>query len=99
MRSGGFFGDRTGAEARQSIPSKFSDMANRSNHMPIQLNRKSQRDRALFKHWDRLDDRLFERIPRARLKAAQLALQGYFVLPGDPAYDTDRKLSNPVFNA
>jgi len=67
--------------------------------MPIQFNRKFQRDRALFDHWDRLDDRLFERIPRERLKAAQLAIQGHFVLPGDPAYDTDRKLSNPVFDA
>lgn len=67
--------------------------------MPVQLTRKYQRDRALFKHWDGLDDRLFERIPRERLKSAQAAIQGYFVLPGDPQYDTDRKLSNPVFNA
>jgi len=67
--------------------------------MPIQYNRKYHRDLALFAHWDRLDDSLFERIPRERLKAAQAAIQGYFVLPGDPAYDTDRKLSNPVFNA
>ena len=67
--------------------------------MPIQLNRKTQRDLALFAHWDRLDDALFEHIPRERLKAAQAAMQGYFVLPGDPAYDTDRKLSNAVFDA
>ena len=67
--------------------------------MPIQFNRKTQRDRALFAHWDALDDALFARLPRERLKAAQAAIQGYFVLPGDPAYETDRKLSNPVFDA
>jgi hypothetical protein len=67
--------------------------------MPTQFNRKYQRDRALFLHWDGLDDRLFERISRERLKAAQAALQGHFVLPGDPDYDKDRKLSNPVFDA
>ncbi|MEO8059915.1 MAG: FAD-binding protein [Burkholderiales bacterium] len=67
--------------------------------MPVQLTRKYQRDRALFKHWDELDEALFERIPRDRLKAAQAAIQGHFVLPGDPEYDADRKLSNPVFNA
>ena len=66
--------------------------------MPYQTTRKHRRDRALFDHWDHLDDRLFERIPRARLKAAQLGLQGHIVLPGDPDYDTDRQLSNPVFD-
>ena len=66
--------------------------------MPLQFNRKYHRDRALFAHWDRLEDRLFERVSRERLKAAQAALQGYIVLPGDPAYDADRKLSNPVFD-
>jgi hypothetical protein len=63
-----------------------------------QYSRKFRRDHALFEHWDRLDDSVFERIGRARLKEAQAGLQGYVVLPGDPDYDADRKLSNPVFN-
>lgn len=67
--------------------------------MPIQLTKKYRRDRALFAHWDRLDDQRFERVTRAELKAAQAALQGYIVLPNDPRYDADRRLSNPVFNA
>ncbi len=78
---------------------EFPFNAHKQFTMPIQLNRKNHRDLALFAHWDRLDDSLFERIPRERLKAAQAAIQGYFVLPGDPAYDADRKLSNPVFDA
>ncbi|APW39630.1 hypothetical protein RD110_22470 [Rhodoferax koreense] len=67
--------------------------------MPIQFNRKYRRDLAFFAHWDQLDDALFDRVPRERLKAAQARLQGYIVLPGDPAYDSDRKLANPVFDA
>lgn len=63
-----------------------------------QFTRKHQRDRALFKRWDAQDDALFERAPRERLKQAQATLQGYIVLPGDPDYDTDRKLFNPVFD-
>jgi len=63
-----------------------------------QYSRKHQRDRALFERWDRLDDQLFERAPRDRLKEAQAGLQGWIVLPGDPDYDTDRKLFNPAFN-
>ena len=64
-----------------------------------QYTRKHRRDQALFEHWDRLEDAVFERIPRDHLKAAQLGLQGHIVLPGDPDYDADRKLSNPVFDA
>src|SRR4051812_35076951 len=63
-----------------------------------QFSRKHRRDQALFDHWERLDDGLFEHVPRARLKAAQARLQGHIVLPGDPDYDTDRKLFNPVFD-
>jgi FAD binding domain/Berberine and berberine like len=67
--------------------------------MPNQFTRKHRRDLALFAHWDGLDDRLFERVPRAVLKQAQLQLRGHIVLPDNPDYDTDRKLSNPVFDA
>jgi FAD/FMN-containing dehydrogenase len=63
-----------------------------------QYSRKHRRDRALFERWDRLDDQLFERAPRERLKEAQAGLQGWIVLPGDPDYDTDRQLFNPAFN-
>ena len=67
--------------------------------MPSQYTRKHRRDRALFDHWDRLDDAVFERAPRTQLKAAQAKLQGHIVLPSNPEYDSDRKLSNPVFDA
>ena len=63
-----------------------------------QFTRKHRRDRALFEHWDGLDANAFARAPRERLKAAQAGLQGYIVLPGDPQYNTDRMLFNPVFN-
>src|SRR6266568_2991059 len=71
----------------------------RPHRMLSQYTRKHRRDRALFDHWDRLDDAVFERAPRAQLKAAQAKLQGHIVLPGSPDYDNDRKLSNPVFDA
>lgn len=64
-----------------------------------QFSRKQQRDRALFAHWDALDDGVFARIPRERLRAAQAGLLGQIILPGNPQYDTDRKLFNPVFDA
>jgi FAD/FMN-containing dehydrogenase len=63
-----------------------------------QFTRKHRRDRALFEHWDVLDASAFARAPRERLKAAQAGLQGYIVLPGDPQYNADRMLFNPVFN-
>jgi len=63
-----------------------------------QFTRKRRRDRALFEHWDTLDASAFERAPRERLKQAQAGLQGTIVLPGDPRYNTDRMLFNPVFN-
>lgn len=63
-----------------------------------QFTRKQRRDRALSAHWDSLADSVFERVPREKLKAAQAGLQGYIVLPGDPQYNADRMLFNPVFN-
>src|SRR5262249_31269140 len=62
-----------------------------------QYSRKHRRDRALFQRWDSLPDAAFGRMPRDRLEQAQAGLQGYIVLPGDPAYDKDRQLFNPVF--
>ena len=63
-----------------------------------QFTQKQRRDRALFAYWDSLEEGVFEKVPRDRLKEAQASLQGYIVLPGDPQYDADRKLFNPVFN-
>ena len=37
-------------------------------------------------------------IPLAQLKAFQAGLQGTIVVPGDPTYDDDRMLFNPVFD-
>lgn len=67
--------------------------------MPHIITRKHRRDQALFQHWDALDDALFEKLPKDRLKAAQAGLQGHIVLPGSADYDADRQLFNPVFNA
>lgn len=63
------------------------------------FSRKQRRDRALFQQWDGLPHSAFRRIPRARLKQVQAGLQGWIVLPGNPDYDKDRQLFNPVFNA
>ncbi|KQW02828.1 FAD-binding oxidoreductase [Rhizobacter sp. Root1221] len=67
--------------------------------MLLQFSHKRLRDRALFERWDQLDSRLFDRIPRERLHEAQAQLLGHIVLPGDPEYDEDRKLFNPVFDS
>ncbi len=67
--------------------------------MPHQFTRKHRRDSALFDHWNRLDERVFEKMPLSRLKAAQKGLQGHIVLPGSEDYDKDRQLFNPVFDA
>lgn len=67
--------------------------------MLLQFSHGNLRDRALFERWEGLAASLFDRIPIERLKAAQRQLVGHIVLPGDPKYDSDRKLFNPVFNA
>lgn len=68
--------------------------------MPKSHSRKKIRDRALHAHWDAVDDGVFDRlgISREALKAAQLAFQGEFILPGQPHYDDERMLANPAFN-
>ena len=67
--------------------------------MPSQHTKKRARDRALFDRWARLPDAALGKLPRPRLLAAQAALQGHIVLPGEAGYDTDRRLFNPVFDA
>jgi FAD binding domain len=54
----------------------------------------------MFARWDAMPQAAFARlgIPVERLKAFQAGLQGYIVVPGDPTYDDDRMLFNPVFD-
>jgi FAD/FMN-containing dehydrogenase len=67
--------------------------------MPSQYTRKRRHDQALFRRWDTMADEHFRHLSRAQLQAVQARLRGHIVLPGDPSYDQDRKLFNPVFNA
>ena len=62
---------------------------------------KRNKDRIRFLEWDRRPDNDFAcfGLSRAQVKAAQIQLQGYIVLPSDPAYNTDRMLFNPLFDA
>ncbi len=68
--------------------------------MAISYSSKRNRDRALFAHWDALPDSHFKQIGIARdsVKAAQTQLQGTIVARGDPTYDDDRLVFNPVFD-
>lgn len=68
--------------------------------MPRFASKKQLRDRNLKARWAALPDATFTRLglTREQLHALQDGLQGYIVLPGDPGYDTDRMLFNPVFN-
>jgi hypothetical protein len=69
--------------------------------MPKSQSRKRSRDALLHAQWDARPSEHFERlgISHERIKAAQLGLQGHIVTPGDPTYDQDRMLANPVFDA
>ncbi len=62
---------------------------------------KRNQDRVRFVDWDNRPDDDFASfgLTRTQVKAAQTQLQGYIVLPGDPAYNADRMLFNPVFDA
>ncbi|TAG80152.1 MAG: FAD-binding oxidoreductase [Betaproteobacteria bacterium] len=82
----------------QSILSK-----NRGERQAMAHNysKKRELDRLRFATWDKRPDSDFAKfgLTRDQVKHAQLGLQGWIVMPGDPDYDTDRKLFNPVFNA
>jgi FAD/FMN-containing dehydrogenase len=69
--------------------------------MAHNYSKKRELDRKRFATWDRRPDADFGNfgLTREQVKKAQLGLQGWIVMPGDPAYDTDRQLFNPVFNA
>jgi FAD binding domain len=68
--------------------------------MPHNYNSKRLRDRALFEHWEKRDDGAFTRygVTRDAVKGTQQAIRGTIVLPGDPDYNKDRVLFNPVFD-
>jgi len=63
-------------------------------------NSKRLRDKALFAQWDKRDAGAFTRygVTRETVKQAQSGMQGSIVLPGDPQYNNDRVLFNPVFD-
>ncbi len=58
-------------------------------------------DKKRFAAWDKRNDAEFKRfgLTRDHVRTAQSGLQGYIVMPGDPDYNTDRALFNPVFDA
>lgn len=68
--------------------------------MPSSFTKKRARDENLLAQWDQHQEEHFQRfnLSREQVKSAQLSLQGYIVLPGDPQYDQDRKLSNAAFD-
>ncbi len=68
--------------------------------MALSHNKKRDRDAARFAGWDDIHPRFFEALacPREVFEELQKKIVGTVVLPGDPDYDTDRKLSNPLFD-
>ena len=68
--------------------------------MPKQHSKFRTRNEQIFARWDRLADEKFTTlgVSREALKQMQKDMLGAIVLPGDPSYDQDRMLFNPVFN-
>ncbi|MFO1141230.1 MAG: FAD-binding protein [Amaricoccus sp.] len=68
--------------------------------MPKNYSRKDSRDAALIAGWRARPEREFTDLGlrREALEAAQLAMIGRIILPGDADYDQERLLSNPAFN-
>lgn len=68
--------------------------------MPKHHSKFRTRNARLHAKWKDRPDRLFTEIGISRdmLQEAQQRLVGHIVLPGDPSYDHDRMLINPVFN-
>ena len=69
--------------------------------MPANHSNKRLRDTARFEHWDCLPDSHFDGIglPRQQARAVQAQLHGHLVFKGDPTYDADRQIFNPLFDA
>jgi len=68
--------------------------------MALSYNLKRERDAKLFAHWKTISSEHIEAtgLDRAALIRLQSAIRGRVVVPGQADYDTDRKLSNPLFD-
>ena len=68
--------------------------------MSHRLTRKKFRDAALIERWRGHGDGLFQAIGirRETAETLQRSLRGRIVMPGDPEYDKDRKLSNAAYD-
>ena len=68
--------------------------------MALNYNLKRDRDSQIIKTWDAMENDPFEAMgcDRQAFVELQEAIQGRVVLPGQPDYDTNRKLSNPLFD-
>jgi hypothetical protein len=68
--------------------------------MPKSFSKIRDRNEALAAHWDTRKESDFASLGLTRedVKEAQFGLQGYIVHPGDPTYDHDRMLTNPIYN-
>src|ERR1700751_3338864 len=68
--------------------------------MPHRLSRRRLRDDAVNAALGQFDRSFFEKlqISRASLRQIQSNLVGDLIFPGDPSYDTVRKLWNPLFD-
>lgn len=69
--------------------------------MPLSQNRRRAANQARAERWRDIPESHFAQLPltREHLKELQaLHLDGHLVMPWDPDYDEDRKLSNPAFD-
>ena len=62
--------------------------------------RKKVRDAARIRRWRKRAAKDFQKfgVSRQAVETAQQGFQGTIILPGDPEYNTERMLANPVFN-
>jgi hypothetical protein len=68
--------------------------------MPKHHSRFRRRDKVLSAHWDESEPGLFAglALTKDQIKAAQAKMVGQLLLPGQPAYESARRLFNPWFN-
>ena len=68
--------------------------------MPISYNLKKKRDAERLRLWDETGDAHFADLgfDRDWLKSLQVQIQGKIVFPGDPDYNADRMIANPIFD-
>ncbi len=69
--------------------------------MALSYNLKRDRDAQIFANWDAMTPDPFEQVgcDRNAILKLQREIQGRIVLPGEPDYNTDRKLTNPIFES